>query len=154
MKRAGRPAGPPRPLPPPPQQGSVFIPAAFFIHYSSFTGRPAPFIGTAACKITQSRRETLTFKRGEFVRGKTDVQAINRNTHTHADPHAGAFSALCAARSEIYRGATAPLTSPIDRPELPLRLTGMSTGREDDGVCVCLGMESLNDEVFVGVFMG
>lgn len=78
-----------------------------------------------------------------------DVQAINRNTCPTAD----IFPALFAERCEIYWGATAPLTSPIDRPELPLRLTGMSTGREDE--CVCLRVESLKAHgVFVEVLMG
>lgn len=98
--------------------------------------------------MAQSRQRREPLNGGECVRGKMDVQAINRTTCRSAD----IYPALYTERSEIYRGATAPLTSPIDRPELPLRLTGMSTGREDE--CVCLRVESLKaNGVFVEVFM-
>lgn len=62
-----------------------------------------------------------------------DVQTVNRkqltNTHKHRTADRHIFCSVCC---DIYWEATAPLTSPIDRPALPLRLTGMSTGR----VCV------------------
>lgn len=100
-------------------------------------------------KSVRAGRETITFKlvererEREFVRGKMDVQTVKRkqstNTHCHYLTHThtlqiNTFSALCSVCCDIYWEATAPLTSPIDRPAFPLRLTGMSAGRE----CVCL----------------
>lgn len=66
-----------------------------------------------------------------------DVQTANRkqstNTHCHYFTHTlqiNTFPAVCGVCCDTYWEATAPLTSTIDRPALPLRLTGKSAGRE------------------------
>lgn len=63
-----------------------------------------------------------------------DVQAVNRKQVCERPADRHIFNTLHRVCSDVYWEMTAPLTSPIDPPALPLRLTGMSTGRE--GVCV------------------
>lgn len=104
---------------------------------------------------TEREREGLleerwTFRQQTESSSQTDTLPLFHWRRT-VDRHI--FSTLHHVRSDIYWEATAPLTSPIDCPALPLRLTGVSTGRGN--VSVCLGVESFRgNRLFLGVFMG
>ena len=133
-----------------PRQRSVFISCCLLHSLQQLDWETSAFHWHCCLENRSEPAETLTFKRGEFVRGKTDVQAINRPTPTRWTAHRRHFYALRPAFWYLSR-SDGSFNLTHRPPRAPIK-ADWNAHREGERVSVCV-WESLNDGLFVGVFM-